>query len=48
MPLKALLRSMLEMEFEPPREKKEEWENVRTVMAVYMEEVMVMSLGSLI
>jgi len=36
--LKALLRSMVEIEFEPPREKKEECEKVRMVTATYIDE----------
>jgi hypothetical protein len=38
MPLKALLRSMVEIEFEPPRAKKEECEKVRMVIATYTAE----------
>jgi hypothetical protein len=39
MPLKALLRSMVEMEFEPPREKKVECEKARMLIATYTAEV---------
>jgi hypothetical protein len=41
MPLKALLRSMVEMELDPPREKKEEYEKVRMVIATCTAEALV-------